>query len=75
MRASDTASSTSRSTESRERSEVDAAATDLPTKTRRDRCCSRAYLTVSTCPRRTWAENDWSADHEGVADVAPRRLA
>src|SRR5580765_18453 len=60
---------------SRERSEVDAAATDLPTNTRRAMCCSRACLTVSTWPRRTWAENDWSSTTNASAAVAPFRVA
>ena len=70
-RASDTASSTRRAIDSRERSDVEAAATDLPTKTRSAMCCSRACLTVSTWPRRTWAENDWSATTKASAAVAP----
>ena len=58
MRASDTASSTSRPSDSRDRSDVEAAATEWPTKTRSDRCCSREWVTVSTWPSRTRVEND-----------------
>src|SRR6059036_3574129 len=72
---SDTASSTSRATDSRERSEVEAAATEWPTNTRRARCCSRACFTVSTWPSLTCAENDWSSTTKASADVAPRRPA
>src|SRR6266567_643784 len=75
MRASDTASSTSRSTEAREKSDVDAAAADLPEKTRSERCCSRACLTVSTRPSLTWAEKALSSTRKASAAVAPRSFA
>ena len=71
IRASDTASSTSRPTDSRLRSEVEAAATDCPTNTRSARRCSRACLTVSTWPRRTRAEKACASTMKASAAVAP----
>src|SRR4029453_17183851 len=73
--ARETASSTSRVIASALRSDVEAAATDLPTKPRSAMWWSRACLTVSTCPRRTWAEKALFCTTNASAAVAPLRVA
>src|SRR5574337_834979 len=74
-RASATASSTRRFTDSRERSEVEAEAEALPRKTRSARRCSRAWATVSTFPMRTWTVEWRSSTRYASASEAPRCLA
>src|SRR5881628_758479 len=73
--ASAVASSTTRSRDSRERSEVDAAADARPAKTRRARRCSREWLRVSISPIRTDAPKRLSSTRKPSAAVAPRCAA
>src|SRR3989475_2607852 len=73
--ASEVASSTTRSRDSRERSDVEAAADARPAKTRRDSRASRAWVTVSRSPSRTTALKALSSIRYPSAAVAPLATA
>src|SRR5438445_1014731 len=73
--ASEVASSTTRSRDSRERSDVEAAADARPAKTRSESRASRACVTVSRSPSRTTALKALSSFRYPSAAVAPLATA
>ncbi len=73
--ASAVASSTTRSRDSRERSEVEAAADARPANTRSERRCSLEWLSVSISPIRTDVAKRRSSTRKPSAAVAPRSTA
>src|SRR5262245_47756002 len=73
--ASAVASSTTRSSDSRDRSDVDAAAEARPAKTRKERRCSREWLMFSISRMRTETLKWLSSTRKPSAAVAPRCAA